>query len=215
MPQDHAISFFDTSWLAVKCADADPIIDILALSDTRPTTWAQGLDAVCGDYWDFDADPGSELSRVFITPRIGNWRLAVGGWLGTAGESGATAIHTVADYCKTLSTRYHQAHAYTTQGRMDWYSWILARDGNIDRAFAWSDKVIVDEGSPSSAEAASRGKVDRWRPSEQIVMAIAAESSKSPRDFGPHTLCTGDGALATTEWGRKHGIPNRPLIDAT
>jgi hypothetical protein len=49
MVDDTPIAFFDASWLAVKAAPPDAIVEALELSDPRPVTWRQGLIPTRGD----------------------------------------------------------------------------------------------------------------------------------------------------------------------
>ena len=84
MADDFPIAFFDLSWLAVKSAPPEVILEVLDLSDPRPVTWRQGINATFGDYWDFSGSLLVCLSRIFITPEVGGWRFAIGGWLGDA-----------------------------------------------------------------------------------------------------------------------------------
>lgn len=215
MVDDVPIEFFDVSWLAVRAASAEALLAALDLSDPAPVSWRRGVGAVCGDYWDFDAPLQSSLSRVFISPEIGGWRLAIGGWLGGADLERLGAE--TARFCRRLSKEFDDAHAFTTQGRMDWYSWCLARDGSVFRRFFWADdEPLVDKGRPTPIEARSReeavGRPGGWSPSESLVMALAAEYSIDPGRLAS-MQSVGQGFLAVTAWGRKHGVPSRSLDD--
>jgi hypothetical protein len=214
MSADSPIAFFDLSWLAVRKAHPEAITTALDLSDPQSVTWRQGLNAVIGDFWDFDAHPSAFLSRVYITPEVDGWRLAIGGWLG--GTDRKQPGGDVAGYCRRLSREFGEAHAFTTQGRMDWYSWCLARSGTIVRLFLWAETTLADEGTPTPVEVQSRNErsagPDGWRPSETVVMAIAGECSIDPEQL-PALNGQGTGYLATTAWGRRNGVPSRSLDD--
>jgi hypothetical protein len=206
---DYPFSLYDISWLAVKTSEAEGIIDVLGLSDPEPVTWRQGISAVCGDYWDSDAPLDAVLSRVYITPVVEGWRLAIGGWVGEGGwvsEGGVRGFDGVAEYCRTLSKRYGEAHAFTSQGRMGWYSWVLARDGDVYRRYFLNTKREIDEGSPTPAEQSDAGSSG-----ENSVMAIAGECSVDPRAFSRDTPFESEGLLAITAWGCANGVPERPL----
>ncbi|WP_020474960.1 hypothetical protein [Zavarzinella formosa] len=212
MTDNSPIGFYDLSWLAVRGASPQAIIDALELSDPTSATWRQGINATAGDFWDFDARPDSFLSRVFITPEVGGWRLAVGGWLG--GVNRDQPGSDVAEYCRRLSREFGETHAFTTQGRMDWYGWCLARNGVVCRHFLWADRLLLDEGFSTPAEeearkAGSDGRVSRF-PSEKVVMAIAGECSINPIHL-ESMRSAGAGCLAVTAWGRRHGVPTRSL----
>jgi hypothetical protein len=214
MVDDCPIAFFDLSWLAVRAAPPEAILAALDLSAPAPVTWRRGLNAVCGDFWDFKAPSQAFLSRVFITPEVSGWRLAIGGWLGGADQEHPGVE--VADYCRRLSAKFGDAHAFTTQGRMDWYCWCLARGGVVYRQFFWADSPLVDAGAPTRVEARSRdeasGRPRAWCPSEGLVMAIAGECSIDPSRLGS-MRSAGPGYLAVSAWGREHGVPSRPPDD--
>jgi hypothetical protein len=212
MVDDAPIAFFDLSRLAVRAAPPEAVLAALDLSDQVPVTWRHGVNAVCGEYWDFQAPSQAFLSRVFITPEVNSWRMVLGGCLG--GTDQEHPGMDVAGYCRRLSVEFGEAHAFTTQGRMDWYSWCLARGGIVYRQFFWADSPLVDEGAPTQVEARSReeaaGQSRGWRPSEGVVMAIAGECSIDPSRL--QTMrSVGPGYLAVTAWGREHGLPSRSL----
>jgi hypothetical protein len=222
MAKDHPIALDDISWLAVKRANPEGILRTLALTDLVPATWQQGLNAVGGDY--FDGPPEwAELSRVFITPLVRGWRLVIGGWVGAgpmqrAGDDQRNNWRRVAAFCRRLSREYGQAHAFTDQARMDWFSWILARDGQVYRQVVFEDdQFLTNRGNPTATEARLRAEFvaedefEEWSPDVGVVPAIAAEVSVDPTKFGESTRSVGQGFLAVTRWGQKHGVPPRDL----
>src|SRR5262249_50042687 len=131
------------------------------------------------------------------------------------------------DLCIALSKRYGMANSFTTQGRMDFYTWVLASQGRLTRLYVWDSEVHENMGTPTAAEVRAREQYyaavygsewdeeedgpRAWRPGESVVMAIAGEYSACPLDFGQDTLSVGQGFLARTPYGRAHGVPIRPL----
>src|SRR5690242_4738357 len=99
------MAFFDMSWLAVRGADPRSLLAPLELSHPVAVTWEQGLEAVCGDFWDIEAPLDSHLARVFLTPQVGDWVLAIGGWFGGSEELG---LRGVAELCRSLSRSFGQ-----------------------------------------------------------------------------------------------------------
>jgi hypothetical protein len=53
--------------------------------------------------------------------------------------------------------------------------------------------------------------LERWAPDIGVVPAIAEEVSVNPRKFGKSTRSVGQGLLAVTPWGQKHGLSQRDL----
>src|SRR4051794_7556056 len=200
MTNDQQRAIWDVSWLAVPGASQVELLTLLRLSDAIQVTWQQGIGAVCGDYWDFEADLRAHLSRVFLPASIHGWQLAIGGTFG--GEEGDERLEGIIRLCSDLSRRYSHAHAFTTQGRMDFFAWTLAHEGSVTRHFVWDGGVVVSTGKPISAEESMAGtataRVASWQPTEATVAAIAAECSVSAlvsdiADQGPMS-----GMLATT-----------------
>src|SRR5262245_19358295 len=131
MAHDVPEALDDTSWLAVKGGTVEVIVRVLTLFDPKPATWAQGMEVVGGYH---DACPANEwrgLAGVFITPMVRGWRLAVGDYVGAAplnrsADDLRTSWRRVAGWCRRLSQEFSEAHAFTDQAQMDWYTWILA-----------------------------------------------------------------------------------------
>lgn len=173
---------------------------------------------MCGDYWDLMPLLNTHMARVYVTPLVSGWRLAIGGWFGAGVEpgDGGNSHRKIAGYCRKLSREFGEAHAFTTQGRMDWYAWTLARDGKVFRSFVWACEVSVDRGQLTPPELRWREQEfeddEDWQPFEDEVMQMAAEYSVNPETFGPKTRSVGSGFLAATAWERKNGVPQRPLV---
>jgi hypothetical protein len=219
---DHPIALDDISWLAVKRGEPQAILRALALTAPTPVTWQRGLNAVGGDYFDVEL-PWAELSRVFLTPMIQGWRLVIGGWVAAGPmqrgkDDQRNSWRRVAGFCRRLSQEFGQAHAFTDQARMDWFSWILARDGQVYRQVVFDDdQFLTNRGQPTAVEARFRAAfvpeewLEKWAPDIGVVPAIAEEVSVNPQNFGKNTQSVGQGMLAVTPWGREHGIPQRDL----
>lgn len=158
--------FYDVSWLAVRGSiDAD-LLDALGLKDRREVSWDEGLAAVLAD---------DTLARVFAAGVQGrDWSCLVGGWFGDTGDDAR-----VADACRLASRLRGEAHAFTTQGRMDWYAWMAARDGVLVRRFVWDGGAIVDEGAPAREE--------RWDDEdaflEDTICALASAHAAGPDEY--------------------------------
>lgn len=191
--------FFDVSWLAVPGAVTADLLDALELSTPREVSWQHGLSAVLGDYWDFEASVEASLSRVFaITLPGGRWSCLIGGWFGDVGKDTL-----VSDICVQASRARGQAHAFTTQGRMDWYAWTAAREGTIVRRVVWAGEPMLDEGAPAAEE----NWDDEDASLEDTVCRLASVYATGPDECGAQV----SGLLTTTPWGRTHGVPRRAL----
>ena len=248
------IDLYDNGWLVVKGADPEELVEEIGLFQPKQVTMQQGFNAVVVDFWDYEfaSDNGfAHNSRVFITPQIDGWCFVIGGWVSLGadlrimsfseqrkyeangfdshghrkGYVPLSNVEAIKNLCVKLSRKYGQAHAFVTQGRMDWYGWLLSNSGNIDRCFVWSGRVDVDEGSWSPTEARLRIELldepdEPWEEQvfgEDVIMEIARENSVSPKDWHSGNILRinpkDKGILAITEYGLKSGVPTRSLGD--
>jgi hypothetical protein len=213
----------DTSWLAVKDASVDAVVHLLSLSPQRPADWRRGLEAAAGDYEEFfeSRSEWEELACVFVTPMVRGWRLVVGDYLGAGPATRSRGDNrngwrTVAGWCRRLSREFGQAHAFTDQAQLDWYSWILARDGTVFRQAVFADGgFLSDRGDPTGIEARLRARFvpdeirRKWQPDVGDVPAIAGEWSVNPWKLGSVCKKNSLGVVAVTPWGRSHGVRNK------
>ena len=221
MAKDAWFQFEDISWLAVKKGDPARIVELLSLSGPVEASWNEGLSAVYDDYFN---PKGDQMSRVYITPLVQGWRLVLGGWFGASSEDhlegGQRSYRKIAAECRKLSTVFGQAGAFTLQWRMVWFSWILARDGRVYRQVVFEDgQFLTNRGRPTRVEARLRSEfepeeaLEKWAPDVGVVPAIAGEVSVDLWKLGKDARSVGQGFLAVTPWGQKHGIPERDLDD--
>jgi hypothetical protein len=96
---------------------------------------------------------------------------------------------------------------------MDWYSWIMARDGTVIRQVVFEDGAFLsDRGQRSGVEARLVARFrpaefrSRWQPDVDDVPRIAGEWSVNPWRIGPRTRLVGPGFVAVTPWGRRQGV---------
>ena len=162
---DQSFDINDTSWLAVRGGSIEAIARILSLSHQRPANWQQGMEAIAGDLGDYFECPSEweELVCVFVTPMFRGWRLVVGNYLGAGPvrrprDDKRNSWRKVAGWCRRLSREFGESHAFTDQAQMDWFSWILARDGAVFRQVVFEDGEFLSErGDPTGVEAKRRG----------------------------------------------------------
>jgi hypothetical protein len=207
----------DASWLAVRGGTVEVIVKVLGLFDPKPATWSKGKEVAGGYHKDCPHEWG-EFAGVFITPLVRGWRIVVGQYVGAAplvhSENDLrTGWRRVGGWCRRLSRDFTEAHAFTDQAQMDWYSWILARGGSILRQVVFEDgKFLINHGRPQGVEARliARFQPDelrsRWQPDVGDVPRIAGEWSINPWRIGPRTRMSGQGYVAVTPLGRKKQV---------
>lgn len=220
MAKDLPEALEDTSWIAVKKGTLKAITRVLDLTDPKPATWAQGMEVVGGCHDDCPTG-WRELAGVFITPLIRGWRLAVGNYVGAAplarpADDLRTGWRKVAGWCRRLSHEFGEAHAFTDQAQLDWYSWIMACDGVVIRQVVFEDgKFLINRGRPAGVEArlVARFRPDEvrstWQPDVGDVPRIAGECSVNPWRIGPRTRLVGQGFVAVTPWGRRQKVVSK------
>jgi hypothetical protein len=213
----------DTSWLAVKGASIEAVVGSLSLSPRNPATWERGLQAAAGDYEEFfdGRSEWEELDCVFVTPMVRGWRLVVGNYLGAgpatrSPDDNRTGWRMVAGWCRRLSGEFGQAYAFTDQSQLDWYSWIMARDGSVIRQAVFEDgEFLSDRGEPTGVEAQLRARFvpdeiqQKWQPDVGVVPAIAGEWSVNPWKLGAASKKNALGVVAVTPWGRHRGVRSK------
>ncbi|MGI8586992.1 MAG: hypothetical protein ACR2M0_04800 [Chloroflexia bacterium] len=184
------------SWLAILSSDASAVIAASGLAPLYPVSWKQGIETVYAR----DAD-----QYVFVTPAIRGWTLVVGQWAGFWG------IETI---ITDLSGRFHEVQAFATERIVEYHHWMLARDGQMLRSFAWlgeSIKVIKEIGQLTPIELALKidpvipkdhdafsAEGDTFRPPNELyVMQVAGDWSINPTFLDDKTPAPGPGTLCT------------------
>jgi len=126
------------------------------------------------------------VDDVFIAPPVSGWTLVVGWW--AAGEGDRRSVRTVEKIVVNLSSRFSEAQGFATHRIVEYHHWILARDGNLVRSFAYvgeSGELLANIGSITTAErrlAFWKEPSDRWSPSENDVMTVAGDGASIPRN---------------------------------
>lgn len=222
---NEPVDIADIGWLALQNCTPETIIKTLSLERPQIVSWKRGLNAVYGDYWDNENLKNAHLSRVYITPVVRGWRFVIGAYvsLGTCLEFDETPdecqqdnLELLTSVCRELSKTCGAAHAFVTQMRMDWYGWLVCKNGEMLRRFVYDAAVKADEGAWLSAEVVSRGEIsdELWEEEvfgEDIVMEIAGEVSVNLRGLTGPFESDGQGYLAVTPLGVKNGVPSRSL----
>lgn len=132
---------FKNAWFAVKGGDPEAIARALGLEIIGPSDWHDGIDAA----YDF----GSE--RIFITPLVDGWTLAVGTGLFDLVDEDAFA-QTTETLSRLLGT---EVQFFGTHRVVEAHAWARAFPDGLRRAFMYvGDKgeTIADTGGQSREE---------------------------------------------------------------
>lgn len=122
-------------WIAVRSTDPRAVQKALRLANPTICSWAEGL---------ADAREG----RIFITPPIGEWVLAVGPGLPDPGEDVDACFHLLTD----LSRKLGLVQYFSLNRALGHHAWARLDAGEVLRAYAWAGHVAWNQGPPSPAE---------------------------------------------------------------
>ncbi|MEL6289305.1 MAG: hypothetical protein AAFQ42_15065 [Pseudomonadota bacterium] len=188
------------AWLAIRTADADRVMHVLALEQVASANWNTGLAIV--------EDAAHTADWVFVSPPVEGWTFVVG----MALPHPASAAYE--DRCRALllglGKTFRHAQYFAACDMTGLVAWARLEDGKLRRAFAWSDEgVLWNAGplDPVEAQLGLRGGIDRagkaTRPSTaRMLTADHAMSGPAPK---PDAVDERDGDRAAASVGMTDG----------
>ncbi|MFB9544390.1 HEAT repeat domain-containing protein [Micromonospora sagamiensis] len=220
-------------WLALPTGDQAAVLAALDLSDPRPATLRLGFAAVASDSHGGAGGP-QRHGRVFVTPRLDGWTLVLGAWYARWGPASREV-----DAGRELSGRFGTARSFWYDAQTGSSSWLLCDRGEVVRRYdeeqprrSVGDRLPVEQGRllPHEGPDIPEAELDAWDPYapdsgqrwQELcrrydvpetcdALTVAAATSVSPADLGPHTELRGHGGLALTRHGRRFGVPRGAL----
>ena len=131
-------------WFAVKTHDRKKLADVLKLYQVDTCNWSDGIQQAYAD-------------KVFITPAIGDWRLAAGWGLLCPGTKNPRAELTCfREKINGLSTAFGEAQLFITYRVNEYDFWAKSIKGKITRLYFYVGETgenIAVEGAPTPVEA--------------------------------------------------------------
>lgn len=179
---------YKTGWIVVRSTDTNAVASTLPLRSRSAANWRTGIDA---------ADKGGS---VFVSPPVRGWVCIIGEW--AAGTSERSSVQAVAKVVAELSSRFGEAQGYATHRVVEYHHWIMAKDGQVIRSFAYlgeSGEVLSNLGTPTEAEKRLRFAAqvpEEWSPSEEDVMAVASAWSFDPTKLNSSSGPAANGIVA-------------------
>ena len=186
-PLDQPVSFgSDNAWLAVETRDTAKAAAALGLKGLRQARWEEGIKASSG-------------SKVFVTPPLGDWTLAVSTALFPPEEI-ATFVKPLLE---PLSRQFRDAQYFCTHKTMALHVWARAQKGRCLRGYGWlgqQNRVLWDEGTQtkeerrlglrrldsSTAPAKDASSDDLTTADESCVLQLASLWSVDPSTLDEH-----------------------------
>ncbi|MEU4625519.1 HEAT repeat domain-containing protein [Actinoplanes sp. NPDC023801] len=229
------------SWYAVPTDDQQAVLDAFGLSGPFPVTMRMGADARVTDlhYWSTPGHPHAKCARAYVTPALDGWTLVFGTFLAPGHQPVPDAEPDGDDEtrCAALSRRFGRAACFSVNCGDSYSAWTLAEGGVVVRSYD-CDEPESTIGPPHPAEKGCRLPHEEGLPSEAwdgftpgpdsarwyeerlaeygvlpecTAIDVAARFSVDPSALGPDTRVSGQGVLALTECGRRHGWPPAAL----
>lgn len=122
--KDKPIDFgYKTVWIAVKTGNKERIVEILGLKNIQSSNWKSGIEAA------YD-------NRVFITPQIGQWTLAVG--IKLLNNNDLENINELEKTINKLSAEFGEAQSFGTHRIVEYHHWMKSVNGEITRVYSYS-----------------------------------------------------------------------------
>jgi hypothetical protein len=123
------------SWLAIKSGSVHAVQSALALHDTKPCSWAEGLS-------------GDGEQCLFVSPPVAGWILVIGPALPDPADDVDACYRFLAD----LSRKLGHVQYFHSNCILNHHAWVRAESGRMVRAYAWAGKTLWNQGPPTPAE---------------------------------------------------------------
>ena len=131
---------YKSTWLAVKAAGSDEVLDALPLTDIHAANWEFGFRAAFRGW-------------VFVTPPIEGWVFVLGGRLPEPGSREHPGQWRA--LLEPLAARFPDVHYFGSHRVVGWYAWARFLEGRCVRLFAYlgeAGEVLVDRGERTPEE---------------------------------------------------------------
>jgi len=128
-------------WLAVRTTNPQTVQSALGLLKARPCSWEEGLSA-------------AHEQKLFISPPVDGWILVVGSSLPEPARDVDKCFH----FIRALSQKLGLVQFFSLNRNLQHHAWVQADQGHIQRAYAWADKTLWNQGRMTKAEAELRLK---------------------------------------------------------
>ncbi len=186
------------AWLAAPC-EPDLLLCEMGLRRVRPVSWQEGLAQTPG--------------RVFVTPSIEGWCLAVG--LPYPDPEAEVQSDPLLLYLETLSQRAHKVCYFASDPGQALFAWARTEEGTIVRAYAYLGEIgttlwrlghvteaeqslpaFFDETSDEAEEPGYFERTDLTYPDESSVLAMARAWALDPTTLKGEPSTGWSGALS-------------------
>lgn len=165
---------YKCAWIAVRTGSPEAVAAALHLQEVAPSTWAEGIEA-------------AHEGRVFVTPEIAGWVLAVGTVLADTGDEHNP--DRISPVLLRLGKQFPEVQYFGTHRVVEWHAWARVLAGDFVRKFAYlgDQSVVIWQHGALTPEESRLGLVftaatidDGPFPDEQNVTDLAGLWSVDP-----------------------------------
>ncbi len=122
-------------WLAIKNRNLVAVQSALALHNSKPCSWAEGL-------------LGDTDQKLFVSPPVSGWILVIGSALPDPNDDVDKCFRFLLD----LSRKLGHVQFFSTNGVLNHHAWVQVESGHVVRAYAWAGKTLWSQGKTTQAE---------------------------------------------------------------
>lgn len=138
LPQQNLVlSLFEQPcrWLAVRGEHLHVVQEALHLHHVMPCSWEEGLTEAQED-------------KLFIAAPISGWILVLGLGLPDPSDDVDRCYHFLSD----LSRKLGVVQFFDVNRVLNYHSWVWMEKGRVQRAYAWAEKTLWNQGGMTAAE---------------------------------------------------------------
>jgi len=184
--KDTPVSFgYKCMWIAVKTSNKERVGEMLGLKNMHAANWKTGIEGAYDD-------------KVFISPQVGVWTLAIGFGLSNVHGGKSLVEENYKAIIDKLSAEFGEAQFFGSHRVVEYQTWAKSVNGKTVRYYSYigeKGENLLVEGEPTDAEkqyhlintfskeAKDEHYIDRADlviPDEDFVMKIAGAWSVNP-----------------------------------
>ncbi len=176
--QNKPVPFgYKIAWLLFRSNDTDLVVDALHLRDTQPVDWQTGISAAYAG------------QVVYVSPPLRGWVFAVGMPLFGASMDADRSMEPFKESLRKLSATFEEIQAFASHRVTEYHHWVIVRNGNISRSFAFCGEVGElwdDEGTKIADESSfvmDPESEEYNPPDETSVMQVAGAYGIDPQSL--------------------------------
>ena len=122
-----------TTWLAIRSASSEKVLDALGLNHSIPCSWSEGM---------------AGAHEFFISPRVNGWVIVTGLALPTPDDD----VDACFLFLTALSRKLGHVQLFHAEKFTNHHAWARVDDGCVTRAYAWAGETVWNQGAQTISE---------------------------------------------------------------